>query len=147
LKRLVQLLFISLLALIVSGCSFLGEVNQSIDYVNKASAHIETLNTFAGDAPELIEQALTNTEVHEELERQLIHMKTEIEEFIALTDIPAIAEDLHAEFVDQNEALLAEINSVLDNGHLVIDQIENSELFTTIKEVNDLYTRIEDLGL
>lgn len=146
-KRLVQLLFISLLAFIVSGCSFLGEVNQSIDYVNKASAHIEILNTFAEDAPELIEQALTNTEVHEELERQLIHMKTEIEEFIALTDIPAIAEDLHAEFVDQNEALLAEINSVLDNGHLVIDQIENSELFTTIKEVNDLYTRIEDLGL
>lgn len=146
-KRLVQLLLISMLTFIVSGCSFLGEVNQSIDYVNEATAHIETLNTFAEDAPVLIEEALTNAEVHEELEQQLNHVKTEIEEFIGLTDIPAIAEDLHAEFVNQNEVLLAEINSLLDNGNLVIDQIESSDLFTTIQEANDLFTRIENLGL
>ncbi|MEW9108711.1 DUF6376 family protein [Cytobacillus gottheilii] len=146
-KRLVQLLFISILAAVLSGCSFLGEVNNSLDYINEATAHIETLNSFAEEAPELLQEAVTDSAVQTELEEQLLHVKTEIEEFIQLTDIPSLAEELHADFVQKNEALLAEINTLLDNGNLVISNIENSELFTTIQEANELFTRIEDLGL
>ncbi|WP_139785637.1 DUF6376 family protein [Cytobacillus gottheilii] len=146
-KRLLQLLFISMLAAVISGCSFLGEVNNSLDYINETTAHVETLNKFAEEAPELIQEAVTDPAVHAELEEQLLHVKTEIEEFIQLTDIPSLAEDLHAEFVQQNEALLTEINNLLENGHLVMNNIENSELFTTIQEANELFNRIENLGL
>ncbi|WP_077211990.1 DUF6376 family protein [Bacillus dakarensis] len=73
------------------------------------------------------------------------NLKTDIEEFIALTEIPAVAEEIHRELVAKNEVLLAEINQVLVNGHLALDQLESSQLFTTINEMTGLIQRIENL--
>ncbi|GLB59239.1 DUF6376 family protein [Cytobacillus sp. NCCP-133] len=141
-------LIIGLLAIsmLLSGCSFLGEVNNSIEYVNQATEHINTLNHFAEEAPQLIKEAAADPALKQELEDRLITLKQEVEEFIALKDIPALAKDIHQELVNQNEALLAEINQVLENGNLALDQLENSELFSTINEVTSLKNRIEALG-
>ncbi|PWW20190.1 hypothetical protein DFO73_1164 [Cytobacillus oceanisediminis] len=136
-----KLLLTGLLAIsmLLSGCSFLGEVNNSIDYVNQATEHINTLNNFA-------EEAAADPALKQELEDRLITLKQDVEEFIALNDIPTIAEDIHQELVNQNEALLAEINKVLENGKLALDKLESSEVFTTINEVTSLINRIESLG-
>ncbi|MBG9589088.1 DUF6376 family protein [Cytobacillus firmus] len=133
-------------SMILSGCSVLGEVNNSIGYVNEATEHINTLSDFAEEAPQMIQDAAVDPALKQELEDRLMTLKQEVEEFIAIQDIPTLAEDIHQELVTQNEALLAEINKVLENGSLALDQLENSELFTTINEATSLINRIEALG-
>lgn len=134
------------ISILLSGCSFLGEVNNSIDYVNQATEHINTLNNFAEEAPQMLKEAAADPALKQELEDRLVTLKQDVEEFIALKDIPTLAEDIHQELVSQNKALLAEINKVLENGNLALDKLENSELFSTINEVTSLINRIEALG-
>lgn len=138
-------IMIILATMLLSGCSFFNEVNDTLDYVGVTTEHIERLNTFAEEAPQLVENALSNPELVTDLESQLSTLKTEIEEFIALSDIPTIAEDIHQELVSKNELLLEEINKVLENGHLALDKLENSQIFTTITDVTSLMNRIENL--
>jgi hypothetical protein len=35
---------------------------------------------------------------------------------------------------------------VLQNGHLALDKLENSQIFNTVNEVTNLLNRIENLG-
>ncbi|KAF0825728.1 hypothetical protein KIS1582_0401 [Cytobacillus firmus] len=94
----------------------------------------------------MIQEAAADPALKQELEDRLTTLKQEVEEFIALQEIPKLAEDVHQDLVTQNEALLAEINKILENGSLALDQLENSELFTTINEATSLINRIEALG-
>jgi ribosomal protein L16 Arg81 hydroxylase len=142
----IKLFMLILLSMTLSACSFLDEVNNSISYVSTATEHINELNTFAESAPQMIEDALTNPEVLKELETQLTTLKVEIEEFVALENIPTIAQSIHQELVSKNEVLLNEINKVMENGNLVIEQLENSQVFTTINEVTKLLNQIENLS-
>lgn len=130
---------------LLSGCSMLGEVNETLDYANTTMSHLENLNSFAEEAPQMVQAAMTDSEMKEELEAQLVTIQQDIEEFISLTDIPEVAENIHQELVTKNEALLAEVNKVLDNGQLALDKLENSELLTTAQEVSSLMTQVEGL--
>ena len=143
--RKLKILFIAALLLFLNGCSLLGEVNDSIDYVNTATDHIEKINAFAQEAPQLIQEAVTNPEVKQELEAQLLTLKQDIEEFISINDVPSIAETIHQELVNKNKILLDEINQVLENGHLALDKIENSQLISSMNEVTNLLNRINNL--
>lgn len=138
------LLVITMLML-MSGCSFLGEVSDSIDYVNEATTHINSLNAFAEDAPQLVQEALTDSQARQDLETQLVSLKQDIEGFISLNEVPTIAENIHQELVEKNEILLTEINKVLEDGQLAVEKLESSQLFHTINEVTDLMNQIENL--
>ncbi|WP_404330053.1 DUF6376 family protein [Mesobacillus maritimus] len=144
-RKLKALLVVSLFMLL-SGCSFLGEINESIDYVNEATTHINTLNTFAEDAPQLVQEAISDPVAKENLEAQLVSLKQDIEEFISLNEVPAIAENIHQELVDKNELLLTEINKVLEDGQVAVEKLESSQLFQTVNEITDLMNQIENLG-
>jgi hypothetical protein len=144
-KKLKVLLVVAVF-MFLSGCSFLGEVNESIDYVNEATSHINMLNSFAEDAPQLVQEAMSDPAAKEELETQLVSLKQEIEEFINLNEIPSIAENIHQELVAKNELLLVEVNKVLEDGQIAVDKLENSQLFQTVNEVTDLMNQIENLG-
>ncbi|SEN38591.1 hypothetical protein SAMN05192533_11278 [Mesobacillus persicus] len=141
----VKMVLIVVGLMFLSGCSLLTEVNDSIDYVNTATEHVAKLNTFADEAPQLVQAAVTDPEAKQELETKLITLKQDIEEFISTQNIPTVAEDIHQEFVAKNEVLLGEINQALDNGNLALDKLENMELFTTINEVTDLLNRLENI--
>jgi hypothetical protein len=142
-----KLLIVVTVLMLLSACSFFGEVNNSLEYVNTATTHIETLNVFADEAPTLIQEAINNPSVRQELETKLLTLKQDIEEFINLSDIPTLAESVHQEFVNKNKALLSEINKLLQDGQLALDQLENSQLVATINDVTSLLNRIEELGL
>ncbi|QOR68111.1 hypothetical protein IM538_08380 [Cytobacillus suaedae] len=140
-----KILLLIFLAMSLSACSLLEEVNNSLDYVNTATTHINNLSAFAEAAPQMMEDAVTNPEALKELETELSTLKVQIEEFIALENIPTIAESIHQELIAKNEALLAEINAVMENGNLVIEQLENSQIVTTITEVTTLLNQLENL--
>lgn len=134
-----------LTTILLSGCSVLEEVNDSLAYVNKATEHINTWQDFGQGAPQMIQEAATDATVKEELETELDTLLKDIEEFNN-TEAPAIAEGVHNQIVEKNEALKEVIESSMVNGELALDKLEQSELFTLINEVTTMMNLLEDLG-
>ncbi len=132
-------------SILLSGCSVLEEVNSSLAYVNKATEHINTWQDFGQEAPQMIQEAATNANAKEELEAELNTLLNEIDEFNS-TDAPAIAEGIHQQIVEKNEALKGVIESSMENGELALDNLQESELFTLINEVTTMMNLLEDLG-
>ncbi|MBM7620876.1 PBP1b-binding outer membrane lipoprotein LpoB [Bacillus tianshenii] len=132
-------------SVLLSGCSLLEEVNNSLEYANKATEHINTWQDFGQEAPQMIQEAATNPETKQELEAELNALLEEIDEFNE-TEAPAIAADLHQQIVEKNEALKEIINDAMANGELALEELQNSELITTINEITKLMNLVEDLG-
>ncbi|WP_102275508.1 DUF6376 family protein [Cytobacillus massiliigabonensis] len=141
-----NLLIAVLVSLLVSGCSFLGEVNDSLEYANKATEHINTLSNFAETAPQMIQEAAANGEAKVELENQINTLIEKMENFNAI-DPPTIAEDIHQQLVEKNEIIIKEMNQVMGDGEILLDQIESTEIFTTINEITALLNQLKELGL
>ncbi|MEK3990597.1 DUF6376 family protein [Robertmurraya sp. FSL R5-0851] len=132
----------------LSGCSFLEEVNGTLDYVNQATEYVNEATEFANEVPAMAEQAISDTQALEDLETRLLEMKQEIEAFSKL-EAPSIAEDIHQQVMEQNDKALEGINvflSNIENGELDPALLENTELFTTIQELTELSNQIQQLG-
>jgi PBP1b-binding outer membrane lipoprotein LpoB len=143
-KKLLMIVAI-ISSVLLSGCSLLEEVNNSLEYANKATEHINTWQDFGQEAPQMIQEAATNPETKQELEAELNALLEEIDEFNQ-TEPPAIAADLHQQIVEKNEALQEIINDAMVNGELALEELQNSELITTINEITKLMNLVEDLG-
>lgn len=145
-RKLTILLVTVLMTLMLSACSIIEGANQSLQYVNQATVHINNLASFSEQAPQMIKDAATNPETKQKLENQLNALKKEIEQF-NLSNAPSIAKDIHQQIVEKNKILLQEINKVLANGHLALDKLENSPIISTINDITGFMNRIENLGL
>lgn len=141
-------MLVTVVFLLLSGCSFLNDAKNTITYVDQATDYINTATNFANEAPPLAQQAVNDPQAAEELEKLLLDMKQEIEEFNAL-QVPEIAADLHQQIVDKNNVVLSGIELYLDNivdGKLNPAVLENNELFQTIQEFSSLIDQIKTLG-
>lgn len=136
---------IALFTMMLTGCSLLDEVNNSLDYVNDAKSYINSLTDFAEGTPQLIQDAAGDPEAMKELESQLNGLVEQVNEFNDI-DAPAIADSIHQEIITKNEVLLEEIDKAMENGELAIEKLENSQLMDTINEVTSLLDTIEKLG-
>lgn len=144
-RKWMVLLFI-LSTMMLSACSIIEGANQSLQYVDQAKEHISGLADFAEQAPQMIQDAASDPEAKQKLEDRLIALKKDIEQF-NLADAPSIAKDLHQQVVEKNNVLLQEINKAVANGHLTLDQLQNSQIITAINDITGLINRIENLGL
>lgn len=133
-------------SLLLGACSLFEQANNSLQYVDQATQHINKLTDFAEQAPQMIKDAATNPETRQQLEDQLVSLKKEIEQF-NLIDAPSLAKDLHQQLIEKNQVLLQEINKVLVNGNLALDQLQNSPIISTISDISSLMNRIQNLGL
>ena len=132
-------------SLFLAGCNVLDEVNSSLNYANTATEHINTWNDFGQEAPQLIKGAATNEETKAELEKELNTLLEEINKFNK-TEAPAIAESVHQQIVEKNEAIKEVIENAMVNGELAIEKLENSELIKLINEITSLMNVVEKLG-
>src|SRR5699024_6498401 len=123
-------------ALTLSGCSLLEEANDSLDYATDVTEYINELNTFAEEAP-----SLEGAELKSELET----LTADIEDFMEI-EPPSIAEDIHKELEDKSQKLLHTTNNILEDGEVAIEQLKQSEIYTTIENISELKTQIEELG-
>jgi hypothetical protein len=142
----VLFVFAILATMLLSACSLVDEVNNSLDYVNEAKSYINTLSEFGEQAPQLVQDAAVDQEARTELETQLNTIVEQAEEFNNL-EAPAVAEDIHQDLVSKNEALLEEVNNVISDGEIALDKLENSELINTVNDVTSLLETIENLEL
>lgn len=140
-----KLILIFVMIPFLSACSFLDEVNKTLEYVNQAKDHISLLSDFGREAPQLIKDAAANPDIKTELENQLVTLKAEIEQFNNI-DAPLIAKDIHQQLVNKNESIIETIDMAMENGEFALDKLENTEIFTLINDVTTLLDQIEALG-
>ncbi|ACT01787.1 DUF6376 family protein [Paenibacillus sp. JDR-2] len=144
--RTLTILLLVVSSMMLSACSLFESANQTVQYVDQTQGHINKLSDFAEQAPQMMQDAATNPETMQQLEDRLVALKEDIEQF-NLLDAPAMAKDLHQQIIEKNQILLQEINDALANGHLALDQLQNSPIIQTITDITSLLNRIENLGL
>ena len=57
--------------LFLSGCSILGEVNNTVEYANITTDYIESTKTFASEVPQLAKDAVSDETARQNLENEL----------------------------------------------------------------------------
>ncbi len=138
-KNMKKLVVIPILAvcIILSGCSFLEETNDSINYVSEATDYINDLSSFVEESTSL---------EGEELANRVQTLQTTIEDFIRV-EAPGFSEDIHQELKNKSETLLTATNELLNNGEVAIEQLQDSHVYQTIENITGLMNQIENLGL
>jgi len=145
-KKIITILAISCL-LFLGGCSFISEVNSTVEYANEATEYIDTVQSFANEVPTLAQDAVIDEAARKNLESELLAMKEEIETFNGI-EPPSIAEDLHTQIVNSNTKLVEGIDLYLANiedGVLDPAFLEETGLLTTMTEITSLMENIQQL--
>ncbi|MCI3918669.1 DUF6376 family protein [Paenibacillus sp. TRM 82003] len=136
------------LALTLTGCSLLEQVNSSLNYATEATQFVNDANRFAEQVPALAEQALTDPQTIENLKGELERMRDEIVAFNAL-EAPQIAEDVHQRIVAYNEAAMKEIDVYLQqiNENVInLEELANAPMLETLRSLTGLLNEIQQLG-
>ena len=147
-KKIITLIAI-ISTVLLSGCSIIGEVNNSLNYVNQVTDYMSTAKNFANEIPQLAQESVTSTEAMKDLENELIVMNKEIDDFNEII-APSLAEDIHDNIVNSNLKLQEGIDLYLANikdGKLDPAILENSGIMKTINEITILMNQIDKLGL
>lgn len=140
--------FLMFVTVVLSGCSMLEGVNNTLNYADKATDYANEVSTFAKEVPSLAEQATTDEQAAKELEKRLEDMKQDIKEFNELEE-PSVGSDLHQQVVDQNKQALKGIDAYLnnmENGKLDPSVIENTEIFQALSDITNTIDQIKQLG-
>lgn len=133
---------------VLSGCSAVNEVTNGLNYVPEATEYIKDVQQFSKEISALAETAVNDPKAKAELEQLLEDMKTDISEFGELTP-PSVFEDVHNQVIEHNNALQEGIDkylSVVKDGKLNADLLEQTGLLDEIAVYSDLLTQIKKLG-
>ena len=134
-------------AVLLSGCSVIDEVNNTLEYANTTTEYINSAKNFSNEIPELANDAVTNEEARQQLEAELTTMKETINQFNE-TEAPGVAEDIHNQIVSTNAKLEEGIDIYLnniENGKFDPAILQDSGILTTVNEMTSLMEQIEKL--
>ncbi|MDR7078892.1 uncharacterized coiled-coil DUF342 family protein [Neobacillus niacini] len=134
--------------LLLGGCSFLNDAQDTITYVNEATDYLSAATDFANDAPALAQQAIGDIQAAEDLQTMHQDMQQTVESFSDL-QAPDIAAELHQQIIEQNSAVITEIETYLNNfkdGLLDPAILENTELFQSVQDTTSIIDQIQQLG-
>lgn len=141
-------LFSFVILFVLSGCSLISDVTNTVDYIDEASEYINSMSTFANDAQNLLNQASQSPEGAKELLNRLIQLRQEMEEFNQLTP-PDSVRDIHQQVVDANNEMINAINAYekgVQNGTVNMASFtQNDELIQAIQNINNSLQQLQDL--
>ena len=133
--------------LFLNGCSLIGEVNDTVEYVDITTEYINSTKTFAAEVSTLAKEAVADETARQNLEDELEKMKEQIHSFNQV-EPPTVAEDIHNQIVSSNAKLEEGIDVYLDNienGSIDPATLENSEILTTVNEISNLMETINQV--
>lgn len=133
---------------VLTGCSAVNEVTNGLNYVPEATEYINDVQQFSKEISAIAETAVNDPKAREELEQLLGDMKSDISEFGDLTP-PSVFEDVHNQVIEHNNKLQEGIDkylTVIKDGELNADLLEQSGLLDDIAVYNDLLSQIKKLG-
>ncbi|MFC0274000.1 DUF6376 family protein [Metabacillus herbersteinensis] len=139
---------LGMVVFLLSGCSLLDGLNNSLDYANNTKDYVDNVTTFAEEIRSLSGEAVANEDSRIELENKLTEMKEEIQVFNE-QEPPAIAEGIHEQIVGYNQSLDEGITLYLDNiekGQLEPQILEDSNILQTIDQISSIKEQLNQLG-
>lgn len=136
------------IAALVSGCSVLDEINNSLNYVDTTTTYISDAAVFADKIQTMGMQVTTDLETVKSLKTELGSMKEKIINFNGI-EAPALAKEIHNQLVNYNEILLNEINGYLDklNSNINVEAIKDTQIFQTVEKIIQIQQQIEKISL
>ncbi|NMO96386.1 DUF6376 family protein [Paenibacillus lemnae] len=144
-KIKLQSLGVILIALLLSGCSVVEDVTQSLNYTDEASQFINETVAFANQVPQLAQEAANNSDILGQLNTQLDQMKQSISEFNGL-EAPAFAQNFHEQLTSYNETLsqqIDEYSTQIQNG---VTDFKNTEMAQTLGQIEGVLEQLRGLG-
>ncbi|WP_338469479.1 DUF6376 family protein [Niallia sp. XMNu-256] len=135
--------------LVLGGCSFVEEANNTVSYVNEATSYLNEVNDFVNEVPAIASEAVNDPQTLTELESKLIDMKNEIQSFSEV-QAPEITADLHQQILDYSQQAEEGIDLYLthiEEGKFDPSILEDAELFQTLEEITTIVDEIKQLGL
>ncbi|QGS68241.1 hypothetical protein CV093_05295 [Oceanobacillus sp. 143] len=75
-KKIITLL---LLSIALTGCSFIEETNDTLNYATEATEYLNDLSNFTEETSGLVNQAVSDPAAKEELETQLITLENRLQ--------------------------------------------------------------------
>lgn len=142
------MLMLIMLVGLLSGCSALDQVNQSVNYVSEVTSYINSTSNLSQSLPDLTQQALTDPQAREQLSQELANTQSQINAFNQL-EPPAFAKDLHQQLSSYSATLGTEVNSLIDQvqaGKLTVADLNHSQIFQTVDQINGLLNQFQQLG-
>ncbi|SMF91646.1 hypothetical protein SAMN05661091_5523 [Paenibacillus uliginis N3/975] len=136
---------ITLALILLSGCSLVEEVNNSLDYTEQATSFINEASQFAGSIPDLAQEAVSNSNAMEKLTEQLDNMKARISEFNGL-EAPAFAKDIHEQLAGYNETLSQQIDDYKEQIQNGVTDFKNTEMSQTLDKIQETMDQIRSLA-
>lgn len=140
-KKVITVLIVSSI-IFISGCGFLEETQDTINYATETTEYLNEMSTFAEEVQNVLGEGNANVA---ELETTLTDLEGTVEEFNTI-EVPAIAEGIHNDILAKNDQLLDIVNQVQENGEIAIEEIENSQFYQTIESFTNLMDQVEQLG-
>lgn len=134
--------------LLLGGCSFLNDAQDTISYINEATDYLSAATDFANEAPALAQQAISDIQAAEDLQNMLQQMQESVEAFSEI-QAPDIAAELHQQIIEQNSVIVTEIETLLNNfkdGLLDPAILENTELFQSVQDITSIIDQIQQLN-
>jgi len=147
----IRTLILAALILLLPGCSLMDgvqQVDQTLDYVNGATAYVTEAAAWAESIPVQAEQAVLVPEARDELIRKLEDVLTEIQTFNSL-DAPAALQQVHDQIALYNENLQQEITTYVDNlKQNVIDPLalQDTQIVQLFEQIGQTIGTLQQLG-
>lgn len=135
---------ITLIFILLSGCSLLEKVDNSMNYTEQATSFVNEMAQFASSIPDLVKEAANDSRAKEQLIKQLDSMKTLITDFNGL-EAPAFAHNIHETLTGYNETLskqIDEYNEQIQNG---VTKLKKNEMVQTLNKIQETIDQISIL--
>ncbi|WDH96080.1 DUF6376 family protein [Paenibacillus urinalis] len=135
-------------AVMLSACSAVESVNQSLNYVNEATEYINQVSTAGSELQNLAQEAVNNPDAAAQFQEQLEQIRTEASEFAQLTP-PAIGESIHARLVEYNEQLTGMVDQFsqrIQEQGFTLENWEQTGIPDLITNINNLSQQLNELG-
>lgn len=136
---------ITLALILLSGCSLVEEVNNSLDYTEQATSFVSEATQFASSIPDLAQEAASNSNAMQQLTEQLDNMKTSISEFTGL-EAPAFATDIHEQLTGYADTLGQQIESYKEQIQNGVTEFKNTEMSQTLDKIQGAMDQIQSLA-
>ncbi|GAB7055414.1 MULTISPECIES: DUF6376 family protein [unclassified Paenibacillus] len=141
-------LMVILLALLLSGCGMLNDIQQSVNYADQATDYIHQAGTFAEEVSALSKQLLTDEEARAQLLQKLDDMNQRIRDFNSI-EPPKIALQIHEQLIAYNESLQKGINDTVEqiqSGVWDPQLLQITNILETIGQITNILDQLKQLG-
>lgn len=135
-------------ALMLSGCSAVEQVSQSLDYVNQTTEYIQQVSNMGTELQRLAPEAASSPDALSQMKESLNQIQTKANDFAQLKP-PAIGESIHQQLVQYSNQLsdtVVSYKNQIEQYGVTAENWEQTGIPALIANMNKLQEQVNRLG-